>query len=237
MRLFNEELLLKFKENNSELLFEDIMYDKDLKSYVRSVCTIKMRSYPTALLTIDDFINIGYLVIWKCINSYKFICPVCKIYTKTEIMYKLHTEKKHGKFLEPKKNITEYIKFNLGAYLQNELRKEYSASRKSNIMTSPIFSPDDDTENMSLKEIEISIEDMENNVIFKNTINDLLKLFDDIAREIFIYLYKYNLKQIEIAKILFKQNRYASEKSAAVVVSRILKSKIYPTVREFLNSF
>jgi hypothetical protein len=237
-RKFNERLLLDFKENGGELLFEDVMKDKDLKKYVYYVCHQKMRSYPSTLMSFEDFTNIGYLVIWQCIQNFKFICPVCGIQTKTETMYKLHTNSKHGKFIEPEKSISEYIKFNLGAYLQNELRKEYSSSRKSNIMTEAIFSPEDNEEDDfigGVKEFEISGISMEDDIIFKSCINELISMFDNVTKDIFIYLYKHKLKQIEIAKILFEQNRYASEQSAAVVISRTLKNKIYPIVREFFK--
>jgi len=238
-RKFNERMLYDFKENGSDIKFEEIMKDKDLKKYVFYVCHQKMRNYPSTLMAFEDFVNIGYLIIWKRIQSFKFICPVCGIQTKTETMYKLHTNSRHGEFIEPEKSISEYIKFNLGAYLQNQLRREYTSSRKSNIMTEPVFSSsfgsDEEEVSSCYKEVETSEKSMENDIVFKNHFNELINKFDKTTKEIFLYLFKYNYKQVEVAKILFKQNRYASEQSAAVVISKILRTKIHPIAREFFK--
>lgn len=243
-RRFDECKLLNYKKLGNEQDFEEIMKDKDLKRYIHYVCHQKLRSYPSSLMSFEDFVNISYLIVWQSIQNYKFICPECKSEIKSEVIYKNHTTKNHGKFVEPEKSISEYLKFNLGAYLQNELRREYSSSRKSNVMSINIFSPNLDEENDNSYSIEFdltnNINDFSSNniddeIIFKNCINELVCKFDSITKEIFIYLYKHNMKQVEIAKLLFDQDRYASEQSAAVVVSRTIKNKIYPVMREFFK--
>lgn len=238
-RKFDEEKLLLYKENEDPILFEEILKNKDIKRYTLYVCNQKFKNFPSTLLSMEDFKNIADLILWKCILKYKFICPVCGITTKTQSMYKLHMTK-HGEYQEPLVGISKYIKFNLGAYLQNELRKEYSIDRQSNISTtslsptSNVGENDYEINNTNSVEYEIlgdySIED---DYIFEDSMECLMKKFDPITKEIFYCMHKLNMKQVDIAIKLYNDGRYSSEQSAKVVISRIVKNKIRPVITEF----
>lgn len=229
---------MKYKETNDEILFEQFINSKEIRSYVNYVCNQKLRNSPTTLYSQDDFVNLSFLIIWQAIHKYKFICPSCKKQAKTSIAYKLHTLTKHGEYQEPFVSITRYLKFNLGAYLQNEIRREYSIERKSNIMTLSIYSPTDgiSSEDASITSIDAleydfaSEELLEDDVIFEDVLNLIKKEFDDLSKEIFERLYRDQLKQRDIAIILHERGRYSSEQSAAVVVSRVIKNKINPVI-------
>lgn len=237
-RVFNESLILKYKETGDEKLFEEIINDKNVKKYVNYVCHQKLRNSPTTMYSHDDLVNLGYLIIWQSIHKYRFICPICKKQAKTHTAYKLHCLTKHNQYHEPQVSINRYLKFNLGAYLQNEIRREYSLERKSNVMTLSIYSPmsESDSEDISSTandalEFDIASEHLlENEVVFAEIVEILKKQFDDLTREIFEFLYKDKMRQREIAVILYQQGRYSSEQSAAVVVSRIIKNKINPSI-------
>lgn len=242
-RKFNESLILQYKETNDNLIFEQVIKDPDIKTYIKSLCIVKLRHSPTTLYSLDDLINIAYLIFWQSIHKYRFICPHCNLTAKTYAAYKLHAISKHGSFVEPKVSVTRYIKFNLGAYLQNEIRREYSTERKSNVMTINIFSPDEHTDakgesesvydNIEYTGPELSSEmSVENEIIFDDTVSHLMEKFDSLTQKIFKYLFNDRMKQNEIAYILYKEGRYSSEQSAKVVVSRILKSKINPVISD-----
>lgn len=241
-RRFDEEILLRYKETEDPELFEQILNNKDIKRYTLYVCNQKLKNYPTSMLSIEDFKNIADLVLWQCILKYRFICPVCGLEAKTEAMYKLHTITKHGEYHEPRASISRYIKFNLGAYLQNELRKEYSVDRQANLQTTSLFSPmggDDyekDNDNSNAIEYELSYScSQENDFLFENSMDGLMCKFDSITREVFYYLYKLNMKQVDIAIKFFEDGKYSSEQSAKVVISRIIKNKIKPVIEDFYN--
>jgi hypothetical protein len=126
----------------------------------------------------------------------------------------------------------------MGSYLQNELRREYSKERQSNVMTISLFSPcnnEDDDVNYGNQYDAISKSNIENDVEFKNCIELLLEKFDPFTKEIFTYLYKGNLKQVDIATIFHKEGRYSTEQSAAVVITRTIKNKICPIIEEFFG--
>lgn len=236
-RNFNEGLILRYKETEDELLFRQIINDPDILKYIKYVCSQKLRYSPTTLNSFEDMINISYLIIWQSIHKYRFICTICGLHAKSESAYKLHTLAKHGEHLEPKVNISRFLKFNLGAYLQNVIKSEYSLDRKSNVLTINIFSPDESTEGENSSgsangtEFEIVSEIcLESEIIFKDMITKVEELLDPMSREVFIYLYVNDMKQREIANLLYKQGRYTSEQSAAVIVSRIVKTKINPIV-------
>ncbi len=239
-RKFDEAKFLLYKETGDEAIFEDIIKSSEVRNYIYSVCQQKMRNYPSTLMALDDFINIAYLVVWQCIHKYRFRCPICGIQAKTESVYKLHVITKHGDYHEPSTSISKYIKFNLGAYLQNELRREYSEERKSNVMSVSIFSPssgEEDDETLSDRmEFEISQNgSFEDEVTFNHCLNGIVDKFDKQTKEIFIMLFRDNMKQIDIANKLFNDKRYASEQSASVVVSRTIKNKIYPVLKDIYN--
>jgi hypothetical protein len=239
-RKFDESKLLLYKETGDESIFEEIVNNKDIRNYINSVCQQKLRNYPSSLMGFEDFSNLAYLVLWQCIQKYKFRCPICGIQAKTEAVYKLHMLTKHKEYIEPATSISKYIKFNLGAYLQNELRKEYSEERKSNIMTVSIFSPgdtEDEDETLSDRmEFEIcQTSNFEDEVTFKHCLKYIVDKFDEQTKEIFILLFIENLKQIDIANKLFRDGRYVSEQSASVVVSRTVRNKIYPVLKEMYN--
>lgn len=236
-RKFNEELILEYKETGSELLFQEIIQDKDVKKYINSVCMQKLRYSPTTLHSLEDLVNIGCLVIWQAIHKYRFICPGCNLHAKTQGAYKLHTLAKHMAYLEPKISISRFIKFNLGAYLQNEIKREYSFDRKSNVLTVNIFSPDDneqaDIYGSTSDSVELEIVSdlkVEDEIVFKDVIEKIEYLLEPLAKEIFSYQYRDDMKQREIANLLYKEGRYSSEQSAAVIVSRVIKTKINPLV-------
>jgi hypothetical protein len=235
-RKFNEELILEYKDTGCEDLFQTIITGKDIKKYVTYVCDQKLRHSPTTLYSMDDLTNIGYLVIWQSIHKYKFICPECGLHAKSNGAYKLHTLAKHGQYIEPKVSISRFLKFNLGAYLQNTIKREYSLDRKSNVLTVNIFSPDDDTEEIygsTPKGAELEIVSdvcLESAIVFKDVIEKVKGLLDPFAQEVFTYLYSDDMKQREIASFLHGQGRYSSEQSAAVIVSRVVKTKINPII-------
>lgn len=239
-RKFDESKILLYKETGEESIFEEIVKDSSIRSYINSVCQQKLRNYPSSLMSFDDFLNLAYLVLWQCIQKYKFRCPICGIQAKTESVYKLHMITKHGEYSDPLTSISKYIKFNLGAYLQNELRREYSEERKSNIMTVSIFSPgsdDEDDETMSDRmEFEIcQTDNLESDITFKHCLKYTVDKFDQQTKEIFVLLFMDNMKQIDIANKLYKEGRYATEQSASVVVSRTIRNKIYPVLKEMYN--
>lgn len=235
---FDENLILKYKETGEEKLFEEIINDKNVKRYVNYVCHQKLRNLPTTMYSHEDLVNLGYLIIWQSIHKYRFICPICKKQAKTHTAYKLHCLTKHDQYHEPQPSINRYLKFNLGAYLQNEVRREYSLERKSNVLTVSIYSPLDrnDAEDISSTandavEFDIASEHLlENEVVFTEIVEILKRQFDDLTREIFEYMYRDRMRQREIAVILHQEGRYSSEQSAAVVVSRIIKNKINPSI-------
>jgi hypothetical protein len=237
-RKFDEEKFLLYKETDDEYLFAEIIKDQNLKNYIYKSCQQKLRNCPTTLYSIDDLVNISYLIIWQCIHKYRFICPICGIQAKLQSSYKLHAISKHSEYIDPLNSISRYVKFNLGVYLQNEIRKEYSLERRSNVMTINIYSPDEhedyseDTLTNDRKEMEIvSSFVLEDRIILKEFIKDLLSQFDNFTKEIFIYLFEYEMKQCDVAEILYNQGKYSSSQSAAVVVSRIVKNKINPAIR------
>ncbi|MDF2615476.1 MAG: hypothetical protein K0Q47_131 [Sedimentibacter sp.] len=237
---FDESKILLYKETGDESIFEEIISNKDIKKYIYSVCHDKMRNYPSSLMGFDDFESQAYLVLWQCIKKYKFRCPICGIQAKTESVYKLHMLTKHNEYREPATSISKYIKFNLGAYLQNELRKEYSEERKSNIMTVSIYSGQNSEEKDETINDRVEFEfcqsnGFEDDVVFKQFLNDLVDKFDSQTKEIFIMMFLENMKQIDIANTLYRQGRYASEQSASVVVSRTIKTKIYPAITEIYS--
>jgi hypothetical protein len=238
VRSFDEALIIKYKETNNESFFEEWINSSDIKKYVNYVCQQKLRNSPTNLYSQEDFVNLSYLILWQGIHKYRFICPFCKKQAKTSTAHKLHTLTKHGQYEEPKVSITRYLKFNLGAYLQNEIRREYSIERKSNVMTLSIYSPldevgSDDTSSTSNDALEYdfaSEESMEDEIVFDEILVLIKKQFDELTKEIFELIYRDRLKQRDVAVILFNRGRYSSEQSAAVVVSRVIKNKINPAV-------
>lgn len=242
-RKFDEAKLLRYKETEDPILFEEILKDKDIKRYTLYVCNQKLKNYPTSLLSLEDFKNIADLVLWQCILKYKFICPVCGLEAKSESMYKLHMITKHEEYNEPAVSISKYVKFNLGAYLQNELRKEYSIDRQANLQTTSLFSPaennkhdEKDNDNYSSVEYELTYDNKsENDFLFEDSMEKLMCKFDVVTKEIFYCLYKLNMKQVDIAIKFFNDGKYSSEQSAKVVISRIIKNKIKPVVEDFYS--
>ena len=238
-RKFNEKLILNYKENPTEELFVQIISDKTIKKYITYVCNQKLKNAPTTLYSLEDLKNISYLVIWQAISKFRFICPICGIQAKSESTYKLHCITKHNEYMGYKVSISRYIKFNLGAYLQNEIRKEYSLERKSNVMTISIYSPEGASKNDSEDdykandsiEFDIASERIfETEFVFKEAIHEIKERFDPLSKEIFDYMFNENKKQNEIAEIFCRQGRYSSEQSAAVVISRTIKKKINPII-------
>lgn len=237
-RTFNEAMILKYKETGDESLFEEIINDKNIKNYVNYVCHQKLRNSPTTIYSHEDLVNVSYLILWQSIQKYRFICPCCKMQAKTYSAYKLHSLTKHNQYHEPVTSVSRYLKFNLGAYLQNEIRREYSLERRSNVMTVSIYSPMDEgssddissTANDALEFDFASDQLLENEVVFGDIVEILKKQFDDLTKEIFEYLYLEKMQQRDIAIILYERGRYSSEQSAAVVVSRIVKNKINPSI-------
>lgn len=243
-RKFNEEKLLRYKETEDQLLFEEILNEQDIKNYVSYVCNQKLKNFPSTLLSFDDFKNIADLILWQCILKYKFICPVCGIKTKTGSMYKLHMSTKHETYDEPLVSISKYIKFNLGAYLQNELRKEYSVDRQSNLSTISLFVPtfdnssEHDNDNSNTLEYEIQDEaSIEDKFIFDDCMEILMNSFDSVTKEIFHSIYILDMTPTEVAIKLFEEGRYTSEQSAKVIISRTLNSKIRPAIKEFYTKY
>jgi|GEM_PF-6574754 len=239
-RKFDETKFLLYKETGDESIFEEIVKDKEIRNYINSVCYQKLRSYPSTLMSFEDFSNLAYLVLWQCINKYKFKCPICGIQAKTEAVYKMHMSTKHEEYSEPSISISRYIKFNLGAWLQNEVRNEYADERKTNTMTVSVFSPgngdelDDILSDKFIFEI-CQVDGLEDEVTFEHCMSNIINKFDKQTKEIFVFLFKEKMKQIEIANYLFNDGRYASEQSASVVVSRTIKNKIYPVLKEMYN--
>lgn len=236
--VFNEDLIFKYKETGDETLFEEVINDKSVKKYINYVCHQKLRNSPTTIYSHEDLVNLGYLIIWQAIHKFRFICPVCKMQAKTHAAYKLHTMTKHNQYHEPVASIDRYLKFNLGAYLQNEIRREYSLERKSNVMTMSIYSPmeasgseDAYTTSNDALEFDMASEQLlENEVVFSEIVEILKKQFDEVTREVFEYMYNDRMRQRDIAIIFHEQGRYSTEQSAAVVVSRIIKNKINPSI-------
>lgn len=241
-RKFDEELILEYKETDNEFLFQSIIQNTDMKKYIAFVCAQKIRHSPTTLYSLEDLMNIGYLVIWQSIHKYRFICPECGLHAKSNGAYKLHQLAKHGHYNEPKIGISRFLKFNLGAYLQNEIKREYSYERKTNVLTINIFTPgegkyDDisgsaytDWESQSAEFDIVSDTNMESDIVFKDVVEKVKDLLDPLSQEVFTYLFNNCMKQREIANLLYKQGRYSSEQSAAVIVSRIVKTKINPII-------
>jgi hypothetical protein len=105
-------------------------------------------------------------------------------------------------------------------------------------MTVSIYSPMDEgssddissTANDALEFDFASDQLLENEVVFGDIVEILKKQFDDLTKEIFEYLYLEKMQQRDIAIILYERGRYSSEQSAAVVVSRIVKNKINPSI-------
>jgi hypothetical protein len=240
-RLFGiEDKIFEYKDTNDEALFEQIIGDKNVKTYVTYTCHQKLKNSPTTLYSLDDLMNIAFLVLWQSIHKYRFICAHCKKQAKTHTAFKLHMVTKHEQYEEPAVSITRYLKFNLGAYLQNHIRAEYSQERRSNVMTISIYSPIEENnseehsktsnDNIEFHQTMVSDELIENEFVFKDSIKGIVSNFDNFTKEVFSYLYEDRMKQIEIAELLFKAGRYSSEQSAAVVVSRIVKNKINPAL-------
>jgi len=235
-RKFNEELILEYKETNNEVMFQRIINDHDIKQYVNYVCGQKLRYSPTTLNSFEDLQNLSYLVLWQSIHKYKFICPCCGLHAKSFGAYKLHTLAKHEHYQEPRISISRFLKFNLGAYLQNEIKREYSLDRKSNVLTVNIFSPDEEEMDIYGSTIEstefeiVSELSLEDEIVFKDLVEKVKDLLDLFSGEVFSYLYHDCMKQSEIAEMLYGQGRYASIQSAAVIVSRIVKTKINPVI-------
>lgn len=231
-RKFNEELILSYKETSDDDKFTKIMNDTDIKKYVSAVAMQKLKNAPTTLHSFEDLYNLGFLIIWQSIHKYRFICPKCGIKAKTYSMYKLHTTVKHGEYLEPHTSISQYLKFNLGSYLQNEIRGEYSYSNKTNVMTIGIFSGLDEgeegPEGDSLEYDLVSDFNLEDIIIFEDSIRRLKEKLDPQTQKIFSFWFDDGLKQQDIAAIFYERGYYSSEQSAAVVVSRTIKQKITP---------
>lgn len=236
---FNEDLVLEYLETNDEDIFIQIINTEDVKKYVNYVCRIKLANAPTTLFSHEDFVNIAYLIIWQSIKKYRFLCPVCGKQAKTASAYKLHTITKHEEYIEPKTSINKYLKFNLGSYLQNEIRREYSLDRKSNVATVNLYSPLEEDEldgksRASSIESELTEKDgVESPTIFKDVVESAMKHFDEFTKDIFNYIYIDRLRQTDIAEILYKQGKYSTIDSARVVVSRTIRKKISPCLIKY----
>jgi hypothetical protein len=235
-RKFDEGRILEYKETNDERLFQEIIQDINVRKYINYVCGQKIKNSPTTLYSLEDLVNISYLVIWQAIHKFRFICPVCDLHAKSNGAYKLHTLARHGSYVEPKVSISRYLKFNLGAYLQNTIKREYSIDRRSNVMTINIFSPDEadtDSYGSTYEGTKLEIVSnvcLEETIIFQDVIEKVKNMLEPFSMEVFEHLYKGNLKQKEIAALFYEQGRYTSEQSAAVVISRVIKNKINPII-------
>lgn len=237
--VFNEDRIHEYKRTGDDDLFGKIL--SELEGYIKTTCYQKLRNSPSTLYSMEDLISIAQVIVWQAIEKFIFICPECKAEFSTFELFNNHAIMKHNKELEPTPNISKYIKFNMGAYLQNEIRKEYCEDRKTNILTIDIFSPnqddDEDSSHNSRLENSIITNNIEDDIIFNTIIKSIVIKFDEATREIFTLVFEEKMKQKEVAEKLFERGEYSSVDSAKVIVSRNIKNKIIPAIKEvFINS-
>lgn len=229
-------LMLKYKVTHDQLYFDELMKDNDIKRLFKSIVRKKVLVCPTNMYGEDDLLSIAFIEMWRSIINYKFICPICGIKTMKYDAYKRHVKSRHGNWIDPKPTIDKHVLYNIGVYLQNAIRDEYNKGRKTNHYLNHIniFSPQDSSDednNNIADEIEFdNIEslffvgnDMQNEVIFKSMVKEVIKDCDEITKEIFNAFITSNIKNCDIAKDLYERGVYASEQSAAVMVSRKVK--------------
>ena len=232
-----EEILL-YKKTSDESIFNNIIKNKHVKLLLCSMARKKINYSPTTLNDLDDLLSVSYIELWRSIKNYKFICPKCGIKTSDEDAYNRHVKQKHKQYMEPKPTIDKYILYNIGVYVQNCIRDEYNISRKSNHFMNQdnIFSPVEEAEtksssDMKLQKMETKYfmsEDIQNEVVFKMVLDDIIKDEDEITKKIFSSYMKGHYK-CDIAEDLYQTGIYRSRDSAAVMVSR--------KTREILNKF
>lgn len=229
------DLMLKFKETQKIEDFEAVIKEEEMNRFITSTCRKKLGHCPTSLYDINDLINIAYVQVWRSINDYKFICPVCGLRAFTEKHFLDHVKNRHNTILRPKKEIEQHVIYNVGAYIQNAIRGEYADIRKSNIGTINIFSSffndgtnsEEEIENSKAEGYFLGLERCssinENEIIFKILMSTVMEKFDLMSRKIFnMYIFD-NMRQTDIAEILLREGAYSSKQSAAMMVSRKLK--------------
>lgn len=231
--------MLDYKSTRNEVILNDILLDKDLVKYISGIARNKEKYSMTGLNTKDDLFSIGISRVWMAINQFKFYCPTCKKILKEEAAYLSHCQKYHNKkWLEPKKNIIDVVKYHVGVYIENALRKEKSDKNKSNAYDVKISDNQSPNEGDSMggndwsimnnkTEIEKLEPDFSNDVLFTELVNSSTINMDDQAKEILFMLLEGKINK-EIAGILFEKGRYKSPESASVMVSKIIKGKIQP---------
>ena len=220
-----------FKETGDERILNEVM--TKMSKFINAVAWKKSTQSPTGLHTKDDLESIAKATIWRAIGKFNFYCPHCSLISLSEKGYRKHCKNAHGvKYLIPKVTIVKFVKYQIGTYLQNAIKTEYSIKNKSNVLTIPIFRPGFEDNTKSENEVKYfnldklyESTDFVNDEIFKQLLELSSKNLDEFSNEILQCLIQ-NMSQREIANMLYDKGKYSSIESAAVMVSRTIKNKI-----------
>lgn len=232
-----ERKMLDYKEGQSEELLNEIITDPELKMYIKGIARKKEIHSMTGLNDKDDLYAVGISRVWSAIMDFKFFCPICNKILKTEDSYIKHCRIKHGtkNWLQPKKNIVEMVKYHIGVYIHNELRKERSKKNQANaynIKTPEVLQSDSTNSqewgNLAKQtEVEKVNGDFTTDVLFNELLRTSTATMDEQSKEILIMLLNGSINK-DIAEELYRRGKYKSLDSASVMVSKIIKMKIRP---------
>lgn len=234
-------LMIKYKETMNEDYFNQLLEDRIIKKLFTGIARKKIFNCPTTLHDIDDLVSVGYIEMWRSIINYKYICPVCNLKALTQEAYKKHVIK-HGSYFQPKPAIEKHVFYNVGVYMQNCIRDEYSTKNKTNHSLNQVnmFSPSGELSTQSdsmlefrnIEKLHFIGEGIENEVLFKMISEAVVSREDDLTQRIFNTYLKGTLK-CDIAKDLYQEGIYKSEQSAAVMVSRKIKDIMSKFIRYY----
>lgn len=120
----------------------------------------------------DDFESIGQVVIWKCLQTYKFVCPICDKQFKNFESYLRHPHNQQRVKI-PKFSLKSYIKLRILSKFQACIKREVAQKRtpKSSFV--------------SASEIQIGRNNQDLQVLeLIDVIEYLLKSFDEVEKQV-----------------------------------------------------